>query len=351
MKTIKVGMIGAGQIAYDHCSGINSHPMAEVVAVADPSEKRARALGGKFGVGRVYETAAELIADADIAAVSVAVPNVYHAQIAIAALKAGKHVLLDKPFAMNYKQAAAVADAAKAAQRVFMLGMNWRYTTDVQTIKVLADRGELGDIYHAKTCILRRSGCPRFGTWFCQKKMAGGGALLDIGVHFLDACLYLMANFNPVAVSGAVYTKFGNRGIGEGTWGMSDKGKQVFDVDDFATALIKFKNGATVQLDASWALHMENSGRMAIELFGTEAGASISPPKIFRYGKERGAYEVVEHQGVELPYPHGSRFHNWIDVILRKARPCCAIKEALAVQKTLDAIYESARSGREIRVG
>jgi predicted dehydrogenase len=350
MKTVRIGMIGAGQIAYEHCRSINTHPQAEVVAVADPSEKRAKKLANQFDFAKVYDSAEALAADADIDAVSIAIPNAFHAPVALGALKAGKHVQMDKPFALSLAEAKKVVRAAERSKKVFTLGMNWRFRPEVQTVRRLVERGELGEVYHAKSCVLRRTGIPRFGTWFCSKELAGGGALLDIGVHFLDCCLYLLDEFEPAAVSGAAYTRFGDRGLGEGTWGMSDSGKLAFDVDDFATALIKLKSGATVQLDASWALHLPTAGRMQIELFGTRAGAGTIPEaKLYRPAKRKGEYEVAEIQNVKPIHPHHNRHHNWINAILGTEKLACTLEQALAVQSILDAIYASSETGREVR--
>jgi predicted dehydrogenase len=351
MTKIKVGIVGAGQISYGHVTQINEHPGAEVVAVADPSEKRAKLLQEKFSLPQRYQDAKEMIADPEIDAVSIAVPNFLHAPVALDALKAGKHVLLDKPFALNYKEAQSVVAAAKKAKKVFTMGMNWRFNQHAQTIRALTDRKEFGEIYHAKATILRRCGIPKFGTWFCEKKKSGGGCMLDIGVHFLDLCLYAINNFKPVSVSGQTYTKFGNRKLGGGTWGMSDPGKHVFDVDDFASALIRFENGATVTLDVAWAMHQKEDTKMSVQLMGTQAGASMLPQaEIYRYGKKKGEYEVVEPQKVKPPYPGKTRFGNWIDAILKKDKLCCAPEEALAVQKILDGIYESSRTGKEVKL-
>ncbi len=350
MGTLQVGMIGAGAIANSHCDGINKHPQAKVVAVADTSKERVTALAVKFNIAKVYAKWEELVADRDIDAVSIALPNALHAPVALAALKAGKHVILDKPFAMNQKEATAVIAAAKKAHKTFMLGMNQRFSREAQTLKVVASRGDLGEIYHAKAYWLRRTGSPKFGTWFTRKDLSGGGCLLDIGVHMLDLCLHLMGNFKPVAVSGATYTKFGHRGIGEGGWGMSDRGAPVFDVDDFATALIKFQNGATVELNSSWVLHMDQPNKNNVELFGADGGASVNPLRVFRFGKNKGEYEVVEPQNVKIAYPHMNRFVNWVDVILSNDKPMCTPDESLAVQKILDAVYLSSKSGKEVRI-
>lgn len=350
MSTIRVGMIGAGAIANSHCDGINKHPEAKVVAVADMSQERLAALSAKFGIATCYTKWEQLVADRTIDAVSIALPNALHAPVSLAALKAGKHVILDKPFALNVREAQAVVAAARKARKVFMLGMNQRFSREAQTLKALAARGDLGEIYHAKAYWLRRSGSPKFGTWFTRKDLAGGGCMLDIGVHMLDLCLHLMGNFKPVAVSGVTYTKFGNRGIGEGGWGMSDRGKPVFDVDDFATAIIKFQNGASIELNASWVLHMDQANKNNVELFGTDAGGSVNPLRVFRFGQNKGEYEVVEPQNVKIAYPHMNRFINWIDVILGKDKPMCTPEESLAVQKILDAVYQSSTTGREVRI-
>lgn len=347
---IRVGMIGAGAIANSHCDGINKHPEAKVVAAADMSQERLTALATKFAIEKVYTKWEDLVADRTIDAVSVALPNALHAPVSLAALKAGKHVILDKPFALNAREAQAVVAAAKKAHKVFMLGMNQRFTREAQILKVVAARGDLGEIYHAKAYWLRRSGSPKFGTWFTRKDLSGGGCMLDIGVHVLDLCLHLMGNFKPVAVSGATYTKFGHRGIGEGGWGMSDRGKPVFDVDDFATALIKFQNGSTVELNASWVLHMDQANKNNVELFGNDGGASAFPLRVFRFGKNKGEYEVVEPQNVKIAYPHMNRFVNWIDVILGKDKPMCTADESLVIQKILDAIYQSSVTGKEVRI-
>ena len=199
--------------------------------------------------------------------------------------------------------------------------------------------------------MIRRAGIPKMGTWFCRKDQSGGGCLLDIGVHVIDLALYMMDNFDPVSVSGAVYTNFGNRGIGEGGWGESDPDPNPapFDVDDMATAQIKLRNGATLELNVAWACH-EREPRYNIELFGTDAGATINPTALFRDSAVEGEYEIVEPQGVPMRVSHGERSVNWIDAILGKAEQECKLEQSLAVQKIIDAIYESSSSGREVRI-
>jgi predicted dehydrogenase len=353
-KIIKVGVIGAGAIAEDHCSGINQHPQARVVAAVDISTERLEVLKKQFSLERTYTDWKDALADKELDAVTIALPNYLHATVALSALHAGKHVLVEKPFAMNYKEALQVVKTAKKTGLVFMVGMNQRFGRHAQIVKALVEKGELGEIYHVKAYYRRRAGAPKFGTWFCRKDMSGGGAMMDIGVHVLDLALYLMDNWEPVTLLASVYTKFGNRKIGEGGWGKSERGKMIFDVDDFGTALLRFKNGATLQLDASWVLHQEAPTRHNVELFGTEAGATLEPPRVFKFaisGKRSiTGYEIIEPQNVPVRYPGGSRFKNWIDAILGKDKPVCTPEQALVVQKILDAIYLSSTTGKEVRL-
>jgi predicted dehydrogenase len=291
------------------------------------------------------------LANPEIDAVTIALPNYLHAPASIAAINAGKHVLLDKPFAMNYREAKQVAAIARRKRKILMVGMNLRYRPDAQILRAIVARKELGEIYHVKAYWRRRMGCPKFGTWFVNKKLAGGGCLLDIGVHSLDLALYLVDNWEPVAVTGRVYSKFGPRGIGEGGWGKSDRNpKLVFDVDDFATGLVKFRNGATLELNISWVLHQETANHNNVELFGTEAGATFAPIKLFRPAKRRGEYEVVSPQNVEIAHHYTNRQANWLDAIMGKDQPFCTLGQSLVVQRIIDAVYAGSAGGKEIRL-
>jgi predicted dehydrogenase len=348
MSSIRFGVIGAGQISYSACRTLSKLDEVEMAAAADPSAERLAALVEEFGFARSYASGEELIADPAIDAIYVAVPNKFHAPLAQAALEAGKHVVLDKPFALSLVEAEGVAAAAAASGKLFFLGMNQRFAENAQRVKNVVSSGALGEIYHAKCWWQRRSGIPKLGTWFGNKAVAGGGALLDIGVHMLDLCLWLCDDFKPVTVTGATYTKFGNRGLGEGGWGMSDASEQTFDVDDFATALIRFESGLSVALDVTWAAHMPEPNRNGVQLFGTEGGATTHPAQVTCYGQLPGTYAVSDIGRSELPYPHQDRMINFVKSILGEEEPCVTIDQALAIQKILDGIYESAKTGREV---
>ncbi|TVR09172.1 MAG: gfo/Idh/MocA family oxidoreductase [Planctomycetota bacterium] len=349
---LRLGIIGAGQISQGAAKEINEDSRASVVAIADPSPERLEALADTIGAGLRFASGEELIAADGIDAVYVAVPNIFHARLAKLALEAGKHVILDKPFAMNLAEAQEVAAAATASGRVLMLGMNQRFKPSAQLMRARVAAGQFGEVYHAKACWRRRAGIPRIGSWFTQKGISGGGGLLDIGVHMLDMTLYILDNFKPLSVSGATYTKLGNQGLGSGGWGMSEVDPNaVFDVDDFATALIKLEGGVSVALDASWALHQAQANTDEVQVFGSKAGGLANAGEIYRFAED-GGYQVL--QGGEKnnlpPTVSGNRFSNFIGACLGEHPSEVSVEQALAVQAIIDAIYESSASGRDVAI-
>jgi len=345
---INVAVIGAGAIGLDHLSSFKQHPVARVIALAELSPVRGREAADRFGVPELVTDYKILLARPDIDVISIALPNYLHASVALDALKARKHVMLDKPMATNAHDAARLVAEARKQRVLLMVGQNNRFTPEVQMLKQLIEKGALGDIYHAKTAWTRRTGIPRIGSWFTQAKFAGGGCTYDIGVHALDRCLYLMGEFDAVAVSGQTYAKFGPRGLGGGNWGKSEiDPKRPFDVDDMSLALIKLRSGRTVLLETSWAAHQPLSDFNGTQLFGTEAGALFPPLQLFRPTSRGYSTESINPTCLSV---NTNRMVHFIDCLLGKAEPYVKPAESLAVQKILDAIYLSATTGREVRL-
>jgi predicted dehydrogenase len=343
-----VAVLGAGAIGLDHLSSFKAHPAVTLAAVADTSLQRARDAADLHGVPFVTSDYREVVSRPEIDIVSIALPNYLHAPVGLAALKAGKHVMIDKPMATNARDAERLVTEARKRGVLLMIGQNNRFSPDVQTLKQLVLKGVLGEVYHAKTSWTRRSGIPRIGSWFTQTKYAGGGSTYDIGVHALDRCLYLMGEFDAAAVSGQTYAKFGPRGQGEGSWGKSeiDPTKPV-DVEDLSVALIKLKSGRTVLLETSWAAHQPTADVNGTQLYGTEAGAVMPNLQLFR--KTEHGYSV-ESISTTMTMVNQNRMAHFVDCLLGKAKPYVKPSESLAVQKILDAIYQSARTGREVRI-
>jgi predicted dehydrogenase len=347
---LKFGIIGAGMIAPSGVEGATKSGVAEVVAVADIHPGRLSAFAAKHGITKTYPKAEDLIRDRGIEAVYIAVPNAFHAPYALAALEAGKHVILDKPFATSYAEAARVVEAARKSGKVFTVGMNQRFVEGAQKIRALAERRYFGEIYRMRAFWRRRWGAPRLGTWFGNRKLSGGGCFLDVGVHMLDLALYTAGDFDAESVTGAVYTKFGNRGLGEGGWGASDPEGMPFDVDDCALAFIRMKSGASVQVEISWAALQKEDSSYNVEIFGTEAGAQVYPGEVYRFDGDLGAHVEAGNLKVPLKYPHANRFVNFFRAIRGEEELCVTHEQALKVQRIIDAVYESAAAHREVRL-
>src|SRR5579863_4553579 len=195
-ERLRFGVIGAGGIGLDHLTSLSQCVRATAVAIAENNAARAKEASERFKIPRSYTDYRELLEQADIDAVTIALPNHLHAPVAIEALKARKHVLLEKPMAMNAKEAIKIADMASKMRRTLMVAQHFRFNRQTQMARQIVQRGDLGDIYHARCFWTRRNGIPRIGSWFTQKKLAGGGVIYDLGVHVLDTCLHLLNEFD-----------------------------------------------------------------------------------------------------------------------------------------------------------
>lgn len=347
-SSFNVAVIGAGAIGLDHIQSFQKHPAAQVVAIAELSAQRGRQAADAYTIPDVVTDYKTLLARSDIDVISIALPNSLHVPVGLDALRAGKHVLVDKPMATNAKDAAKLIAESRKRRVTFMVGQNMRFSPEVQTARHLINQGKLGDVYHAKTAWTRRAGIPRIGSWFTQKQFAGGGCTYDIGVHALDRALFLMGEFDAATVTGQTYSKFGPRGQGNGNWGLGEIDKKAaFDVDDLSVALIKLKSGRTVLLEASWAAHQTENDYFGSHIFGTDASVMLNPLRLLRSTKQGYITEEIK---AGTPLANENRMVHFIDVLLGQAELYIKPTESLAVQKILDGIYQSAATGREVRI-
>src|SRR5436190_1946690 len=347
---LRCAVIGTGAIGIHHLTSLMSCPRAAVVALSESDHQRAKDTGDRYRIPRVYSDYEELLEQPDIDAVIISTPNHLHARIAVEALRARKHVLLEKPMATNYEDAAKIVDAAKKMRRVAMVGQNFRFKRDTQTAKAMIERGDLGEVYHGRCFWLRRAAIPRTGSWFTQKQFSGGGCTIDIACHMLDSALHLMHEFDATTVTAQTYAKFGPRGLGEFDWGKSDVDpKKPFDVEDYSAAFIRLKSGRTVIVESSWAgYHAADAREYGIDLLGTEGGLNLFPARVFKNGPN--GYETVD---ISMPKVANEedRVHHFVSCVLEGKRPLVPIEESLKLQKILDAIYLSAKTGKEVKVG
>jgi predicted dehydrogenase len=346
--TLRCAVIGAGAIGLNHMDSFKKHPKAELVGVAEVNADRRKEAADKYKLPIAVEDYKEILRDKSINVVSIALPNFLHASVSVEAINAGKHVMLDKPMATSAKEAQLIIDAWKERKVLFMVGQNFRFRPDTQIAREYIRNGELGEVYHGRAHWMRRSGIPRIGSWFTQKKLAGGGCCYDIGVHLLDCALHCMDNFDAESVSGIVQAKFGPRGKGDGSWGKSEvDASKPFDVEDLAAAMIKLKGGKSLILEVSWALHGDSGKDHGVDLYGTEGSVNLFPVKIL---KTKGTnYETITPEFKKLP-TSDDRLVHFIDCILNKSEPLVRPEDSLKIQKILDAIYESSATGREVRL-
>lgn len=348
-EKIRLGMIGAGSIGNVHMSTFSK--LADDVVlegITDAYLPLAQQSAEKHGIHRVIASPEELIHDPEIDAVIIGVPNKWHAPLAVQALRAGKHVLVEKPMGIDSEAAKEIVRAQRESGKVVMVGHQMRWQWQFQAVKEQVEKRALGRIYNAKTGWFRRKGIPGWGSWFTQKSEAGGGPLIDIGVHMLDLALYLMGNPKPVSVFGSTYAEFGPQRKGIGSWG-TPNWDGTYDVEDLATALIKMEDGSTLSLEVSWAVNMDTSNEPFIHLMGSEGGASLdgNKAKILTEQFDRAIdIELKEPQHSEEDRVRLSR--HFVECIREGKEPITSAMSGLTNNLILDAIYESSRTGREV---
>jgi predicted dehydrogenase len=346
---IKVGVVGLG-MGQAHLKSYTQHPQAEITALCDVNKEALARVGKEQNIKALYTDAEEMFRKAGLDAVSIAVPNTFHAPFTLAALQRGLHVLCEKPMAMSVAEAQTMLAAAQKAKKNLMINHSFRFTPVSFALKQQIDAGVIGDIYYGRSVWHRRRGIPgvswpNMGNWFSTKKMSGGGPLIDLGVHRLDLALWLMGYPEPIVVTGSTYNKIAA--------GLAKKNSRVYDVEDVACGLIKFANGATLILEASWALNLGENEHMVTSLYGTKGGAEQHNLK---QGYEFAAEIYTEEGGclftkkldrttVNVP----SSYHEFINSILEKRAPVSTAAEGIKVMKILEGIYKSAETGREVR--
>lgn len=343
-KKIRIGLIGAGNICQNaHIPAYLKQSDVELVAVCDLNEQRAKEVAAKYNIKHVARTIEDLVALDDVDAVSICVWNNAHARAALAAVKAGKHVLCEKPMATTVAEAQAMHDASKAGGKVFMLGFVNRFRSDSLLIKEMADAGKFGDIYFARAGWLRRRGTPL--GWFTDVSKSGGGPVIDIGVHVIDLTWHFMGKPEPVSVNATTHYPLGDYHTkGVGRWKALDTDNLVFNTEDSAAGSIRFANGASMNFEVSWAVNMKETGIYSY-IFGKDAGASLDPLEV--YGEEAD-YLVDLKPTIDRGDPFAREIRHFLDCIQEGKEPSITAKDGLNVQKMLNGIYDSAKAGKEI---
>lgn len=354
-RKLRAGIVGCGGIANGkHLPAIKRNGNFELVAFCDLISERAEKAKEEYGTpdARVYTDYKELVKE-ELDAVYVLTPNSAHAPVSIAAMEAGKHVMCEKPMAKTYEEAKAMLETAQKTGKILTIGYQNRYRADSQYLKKACENGDLGEVYFAKAHALRRRAVPTWGVFLDAEKQ-GGGPLIDIGTHALDLTLWMMDNYEPESVTGSVFRKLADQKDTGNAWG--DWDPEEFTVEDSAFGFIKMKNGATIELEASWALNTLEVDEAKTSLCGTKAGADMKDGlRINRvqYGRQcvekpdLNAGGVAFFDGVEEKSDDVEQrvfYHAVADGAPLTVRP----EQALTVTRILEAIYESAKTGKTV---
>ena len=356
-ETIRVGIIGCGGIANGkHLPGLVKIEGVEVVALCDIIPERVEQMKAKFGLtnAKIYTDYKELLKDETIDDVQVCTPNRSHSFITVDALEAGKNVMCEKPMAINYAEAKKMLDASKRTGKALTIGYQNRQTAEHRYLRDQVAKGTFGDIYYAKATAIRRRAVPTWGV-FMNEYEQGGGPLIDIGTHSLDLTLWILDNYKPKYCVGTVYHKLAdlpaeNRGNAWGNWEPEE-----FTVEDSAFGFVVMENGATINLEASWALNTLDVREAVTSVSGTKAGADMMDGLRIN-GVRNGAQYVLkpDFNAGSVAFSHGSGAEGaadmeerlWIEAVRGGDAPITKPEEAYCVTRILEGIYESARTGK-----
>ena len=357
MKRLKVGIIGAGGIAqYAHIPSYKKSDKVEITAIADINEEKLKYAADKFEIPRRFVNWEDML-DEDLDIVSICSPNAFHALQSIKSMENGKHVLCEKPLCLTEKEVDDVFGTSVKTGMKFMGAMPRRFSGETAFLKKLIDKGEIGEIYYIKASYLRRRGIPGLGSWFTNKKLAGGGPMMDIGVHAIDFIVYITGLNQPEMVMGSSYNRLSDSAI-DGGWPpmetrKGDKFIGDMDVEEISSGFVRFKGGETLFIEAGWAGNCEPASRVSI--LGTKAGIQMPDPENVKnpiriYGETEGILTDT------LPViPKSDMFqeeiNHFIECVRENKETGTRKEEIMAVTRIINSIYKSAEEGKPVRIG
>lgn len=331
---LRVGLVGAGAIAQiSHFPAYQRIPGVKVTAVCDTDSSKAERVASRYNVARVTDSFQELAVMDEVDAVDICLPNFLHAEAAVAALNAGKDVLCERPFSRGAKEAKTMVTAAKKNKRILMSGFNNRFREDATVLKRFVAEGELGKIFYVKTGWLMQAATWSGAGWKKKMKFAGGGVLMDLGIQMMDLTLWLLELPKVQAVSATAHPD----------------GKD--QMESTASALLRLGSGATVSLEVSWGLLMERDFAY-LNLFGDKGAALLNP---LRLHKEMHGSLVNVTPNLSSPrntykLSYENEIRHFVECVKTRSQPVTSGEEALAMHRILEALYQSASEGREVRL-
>ncbi|MCI7643544.1 MAG: Gfo/Idh/MocA family oxidoreductase [Lentisphaeria bacterium] len=345
-RIVKVGIVGLGTGKKHHIPGYKSHPNAKIVAIADQNDELLQKIGQAENIPGRYHHLEDMLANEKLDIVSICLPNFLHRSSVKFALEHGCNVLCEKPMAMNTAEAEDMLQCARRTGKRLMINFSSRTNPHAHAMKELVDNGSIGDIYFVRSIWLRRRRLPGFGGWFGDRHFSGGGPIIDLGVHRLDLALYLMGFPEVDYVMASTYNYLGNE--------MAQAANKKFNVEDFGVALIRFKNGATLELEASWAANIKEREHISTRVLGKKGG--------MLYHNIGDSYDANLEYFTEIDGAHfdsqihnpvngaHSNMYNFVEAILHNTPHSPTAEQGVAVMRILDAIYESATKNMPVKL-
>ena len=334
-KTLRIGLIGVGGAAQiNHIPALKKVEGLELVALCDRDPEKTQRVAQKFGIPRSYARIEDFLADEEMDAVDICTPNYLHAPMAVAALEAGLHVMCERPLARSGEEAAAMVKAAKKADRTLMCAVQHRFRSDAQLLRKFVEKGDLGEVFIAKAGWLRQKTEWDSDEWRRTKRESGGGVVLDLGFQMLDLSLWVLGNPEVVSVTASVHR--------------TRKG----DVEDSAMVFMRLASGASLTLEVTWGLLMEKDFAY-LNLFGSGGAALLNPFRVHKgmHGTLVNVTPALETSKNQYRQSMEAQISHFADALRANRKPMGSADEVLGVMELVDAIYKSAETGKEVRVG
>jgi len=340
--SVRIAFAGTGYISRIHARAAQKLPGVELAAVVNHQSQSMAAFATEFDIPRHYAAMEDMLRDGDVDAISINTPNYLHAPQSIAALEAGVHVLVEKPMAMDAKEAAEMAAASERSGALLMVAHCWRFDEEVLWLKEQVDRGRIGRVVRTKGYSVHVNWGP--GGWFTQKRFAGGGALADMGIHALDTARFLLGDPQPISVYARIGTYY-----------------RDFDVDDTGVILVNWDNGANSYIECGWWQPHSDFPEAGTQLYGLKGLAQLFPTGLKVPQGPAICGVLGEHETVDSGFPFPRQEHclrrmydaqmaHFVDCIQAGRTPVPGGAEGLVNMKVVDAAYESSRSGRVVEI-
>jgi len=354
----KVGIIGAGGMVSYHIAGFQAAG-AEIVAIADLNQDAAQKVADEQGIPTVYGSVEDILADESVEAITIIVPNKFHAPLAIQAMDAGKHVFCEKPPALNAGEVEEMISVSEATGKTLMFNFNNRARPESYAIMERIQNGTIGRINSAQSKWARRTGIPGFGGWFTTKALSGGGPMIDL-LHMLDLAMYFMGYPKPAHVLAQTFDDHIDNKDFKGPWGIPDNAEGATDVEAAAHGFVTFETGQVCNFQISWA-EMIKREEVSVVFQGTKGGGKVE--RLFEEDgidatsvdtlevyQQDGAERVDETIEVEECEDMGRirSAENFILALEGREEPLNTPEQALTLMRVIDAAYESAATGKPV---